>query len=105
MMGYREFVFEGSLPVVKAFLTGLQQGRRWKSGIRFCEDCGVSGESRGHKVLERLRLEKNKTHVLVSEKHAATVTEAVKAAALLFVPIPQAEWGCGVILRIGGLVP
>lgn len=78
MFGYREFVFEGSLPVVKAFLLGLQAGRRWRGGIRFCEECSVAGESRGHKMLEKLGLEKDKTHVLVAKKHAEAVTAAVR---------------------------
>ena len=78
MQGFREMVFEGSLPVVRAFLDGLQEGRRWKGGIYFCETCGVAAESRGHKVLERLHLEKNHTHVLVLDRFAATITAAAR---------------------------
>ncbi len=78
MQGFREMVFEGSLPVVRAFLAGLQEGRRWKSGIYFCEACGVAAETRGHKVLERLHLEKNHTHVLVMDRLAETITEATR---------------------------
>lgn len=80
MQAYRELVIEGKLPVVKAFLTGLQLGRRWATGCYFSEDICVRGESRGHKLLEKLHVDKNVSHVIVPERHAAAVVAAVKAA-------------------------
>ncbi|MCK4305811.1 MAG: hypothetical protein KAY24_16355 [Candidatus Eisenbacteria sp.] len=80
MQGYRELVFEGSLPVVQAFLTGLRLGKRWAGGICFSEECEIRGERRGHKVLERLHIEKNLTYVLVPERCADAVVLATRAA-------------------------
>lgn len=80
MQAYRELVIEGKLPIVKAFLTGLQLGRRWATGYYFSDEACVRGESRGHKLLEKLHVDKNITHVIVTERHAETVVAAIKAA-------------------------
>lgn len=80
MQAYREMVFVGSLPVVRAFLAGLRLGRRWAGGVLFAEEIGVASESRGHRLLERLRLERELTHVLVEERYARAVTAAARAA-------------------------
>ena len=80
MQGYRELVIEGKLPVVKAFLTGLQLGRRWATGCFFSEELRVVGESRGHKILEKLHVDKNVTHAVVTERHVEAVVAAIKDA-------------------------
>ncbi|MBD3236405.1 MAG: hypothetical protein GF330_06865 [Candidatus Eisenbacteria bacterium] len=80
MQSYRELVFEGSLPVVRAFLVGLAIGRNWSAEMLFCDEVGIAAESRGHRLLEKLHLEKDLTHVLVPERQVEAVHEAIRAA-------------------------
>ncbi len=78
MQEYREQVFEGALPVVKAFLTGLKLGRGWAGEFVFSEQRGIRGESFGHRILEKLKVEKDLTHVLVMERQAARIAAATR---------------------------
>ena len=47
MQGYRELVFEGSLPVVKAFLLGLKAGKGWATGCIFSEETEIKVSQTG----------------------------------------------------------
>ncbi len=80
MADYHELVFEGSLPVVRAFLTGLRLGKGWATPFMCSEDYDVRGDSLGHRVLEKIRLTKDLTHVLVIDRHVPVITEAARAA-------------------------
>ncbi len=80
MAEYHELVFEGSLSVVRAFLTGLRLGRGWATPFVCEEDHGIQGDTFGHKVLEKIRLTKDLTYVLVVDQQVSTVTDAARSA-------------------------
>jgi len=80
MAEYHELVFEGSLPVVRAFLTGLRLGKGWATSSICSEDQDIQADSLGQRVLEKIRLTKDLTHVLVLDRHVPVVTEATRAA-------------------------
>jgi hypothetical protein len=77
---YHEIVFEGSLPVVRAFLMGLYLGKGWAVPFLCSDDHGIHGESGGHKVLEKIKLTKALTYVLVIDRHVPVIAEAAHAA-------------------------
>lgn len=81
MATYREVVFQGSASAVEAFLAGFKQGKGWASELYvICGHQCIKTESTGHKILEALKLEKDITHVLISDPRTPAVVEAVKAA-------------------------
>jgi hypothetical protein len=90
MQGYREMIFEGSLPIVKAFLAGLRLGRAWVAEYYFSEECSISAESKGQRIFEKLGLRTDVTHVLVAERLAGAVATGVRAT--------RAE--TGIVLRL-----
>jgi len=77
---YHEIVLEGSLPVVRAFLMGLRLGKGWATPFLCSDDHGIHGDSRGHKALERIKLTKDLTYVVVIDRHVPVIAEAVRAA-------------------------
>jgi len=80
MPEYREMVLAGSLPVVKAFLAGLTLGDGSAWDILFHEECGVRRESALHRWLEKLHVEGEETHVLVTPERAVALVRAVADA-------------------------
>ncbi len=80
MSEYRELVFEGPLPVVRAFLTGLSLGRRWAIPFLCFDDHGIHGESRGHRALEKIKLTGDLTYVAVIDRQAPLIAVAARAA-------------------------
>jgi hypothetical protein len=80
MAEYHELVFEGSLPIVRAFLTGLRLGKGWATPFMCSEDYQIHGDSLGHRVLETIRLTKDLTYVVVIDRHVPVISEAVRAA-------------------------
>jgi len=76
MQVYRELILEGSLPEVKAYLIGFARGREWPWEIRLCEEEEIDSESLGHKLLERLRLEKQITGIVAPESQAQQLVAA-----------------------------
>lgn len=80
MAAYHEIVFEGSLPIVRAFLTGLRLGKGWATAFLCSDDHAIHGESRGHKALEKIKLSRDLTYVLVIDRHVPVITEAARAA-------------------------
>lgn len=80
MANYRELIFEGSLPVVRAFLTGLSLGRRWAIPALCFDDHGIEGESRGHRALEKIKLVGDLTYVAVIDRQAPLIAAAARAA-------------------------
>lgn len=81
MATYREVVLQGSASAVEAFLAGFKQGKGWASEFYFvCDHNCIKAESTAHKILEALKLEKDITHVLITEPRTPAVVEAVKGA-------------------------
>jgi hypothetical protein len=100
MATYREVVIQGSASAVEAFLAGFKQGKGWASEFYFvCDHHGIKAESTGHRILEALKLEKEMTHVLVTEPRTPAVVEAIKGAKqtglkiLSNKPVKKAEFG------------
>ncbi len=80
MEEYRELVFEGSLPVVRAFVTGVGLGRGWTTPFLCFDDHGIRGESRGHRALEKIGLTADLTYVAVIDSQASVILEMARAA-------------------------
>ncbi len=78
MQRYREIVFEGAPKVVRAFLAGLAVGKGWAEMPVLCEDAGIRSEPLGHKILERLHLEKTAVHVVAPERQASSIVSAAR---------------------------
>ena len=80
MPEYRELIFEGSLPVVRAFLTGLSLGKGWAIPFLCFDDHGIHGESRGHRALEKIKLTADLTYVAAIDRQAPAIAAAARAA-------------------------
>jgi hypothetical protein len=92
MRELHELVMEGSLPVLKAFLAGLAAGQNQPWEIRFSSELDVHEGSLGHKLLERLQLERDTTRVIVPSTLLPAITHASERA--------QAEMGVGVRVAV-----
>ena len=107
MAEFHELVFEGPLPVVRAFLTGLRLGKGWATSAICSEDHDIQGDSLGHRVLETIKLTKDLTHVLVLDRHVRRRAlrdgdPAVAWPALH--AVPRRDVGLAHVERLQGLV-
>jgi len=81
MADYREVVFQGSKAEVCAFLTGYKLGKGWATDFYIiCSDCHIKAESRGYRILEALRLEKDLTHALILDARTESIVNAIKGS-------------------------
>jgi len=80
MAEYHELVFEGPLPVVRAFLVGIQLGKGWTTPILCSEDHHIHGDTIGHQLLEKIKLTKELTYVVALDRYVPAISEAVEAS-------------------------
>ncbi|MBM3318177.1 MAG: hypothetical protein FJY75_10055 [Candidatus Eisenbacteria bacterium] len=82
MGGYHQLIMEGSRELLRAFLAGVSAGAGWEWRVRFHSECGMRDEGYGHKLLERLGLERDLTYVLVPAERVAQIAGACERARL-----------------------
>lgn len=79
-MEHHELIMEGGREALRAFLAGVSVGSGWPWEIRFHSECGVREEGIGRRLLERLGLERDLTHVLVPASRATEISAACERA-------------------------
>ncbi len=81
MAEYREVVFQGSKMAVSGFLNGYKLGKGWATDFFFISsDHHIKAESRGHRLMEALKLEKELTHVVILDSRTEAIVTAVRGA-------------------------
>ncbi|MFH1144064.1 MAG: hypothetical protein V1774_05930 [Candidatus Eisenbacteria bacterium] len=81
MSDFLLLVLAGDIRECRAFLAGVAAGRKLPWRIHFAEECDVHTESLAHRLLERLHLDQDLTHVLVAGEIVGAVREALHGVA------------------------